>query len=83
MRRMLTTRFTPEDHDVLAMLVLHRRGGFSWLSTLLVQSYEADTRDADLMRRIAKTRAAVDAMLITNEPFKATVHSLIQGGHLL
>lgn len=68
---------------MVAMLVLHRRGGFSWLSTLLVQSYEADRRDAELMHRLTKTRASVDAMLITNEPFKATVHSLIQGGHLL
>lgn len=80
---MLSTRFTPEDHDVVAMLVLHRRGGFSWLCTLLKDSYEADRRDADLMHRLTKTRAAVDAMLITNEPFKATVHSLMGSGHLL
>lgn len=54
--RELTTRFTLEDHDVVATLVLHRRGGFSWLCQLMAQSYEQDRRDAAIMLQLQIAR---------------------------
>lgn len=46
--RLPSARFTPEDHAVVADLVLYRRG-ICWLAQLLVESYESDQRDADVM----------------------------------
>jgi hypothetical protein len=43
-------------------------------------SMDCDRRDAELMYRLTKTGADVDAMMITNEPFRATVHSLLAAG---
>jgi hypothetical protein len=48
-------RFTEADQDVVAQLVLYRRG-ITWLAQLLVQSYECDARDADLMEQLQHFR---------------------------
>jgi hypothetical protein len=53
--------FTPEDHDVVAALVLHRHG-VCWLAQLLTESYEADRRAADMMLRRENFLSEADAV---------------------
>jgi len=53
--RLPSARFTPEDHAVVADLVLYRRG-ICWLAQLLVESYESDQRDADRMLAAQRLR---------------------------
>jgi hypothetical protein len=46
--------FTQEDRDVVADLVLYRRGAPCWLAGLVTSSYESDLNDARMMYRREK-----------------------------
>lgn len=51
MRIAKSAPFTPEDREIVAHLVLHRRG-VCWLAGLLTSSYETDKRDAERMYQL-------------------------------
>jgi hypothetical protein len=78
MRIARSAPFTPEDQDVVAHLVLYRRG-VCWLAGLLALSYLTDRRDGELMWRLERTRADVDSMM-RNTDGTATAHSLLRCG---
>ena len=46
--------FTPEDHDVVAQIVLRR--GISWLAIALTSAHEGDAADAFVMYHREKYR---------------------------
>lgn len=53
-QRQRSAPLTPEDHIVVAQIVLRR--GISWLAILMTESYEADAADALLMLHREKFR---------------------------